>query len=75
MSTARKAHRTRKNFVARQEKRGPSAVMREGAYQENGRRFWVVMSRVGLSICSTPKKAKAEWRRLNARAWQKKVIA
>jgi hypothetical protein len=49
--------------------------MREGAYQENGRRFWVVMSRVGLSISSTPKKAKAEWRRLNARAWQKKVIA
>lgn len=73
MTTPGKSKKLRKTFVARQEKKGPVASMREGAYQYGGRRFWVVLSNVGLMMSSTPKKAKAEWRKLNARAWQKKV--
>lgn len=73
MSTPGISKKLRKTFVARQEKKGPVATMREGAYQNGGRHFWVVLSNFSFVMASTPKKAKAEWRKLNARAWQKKV--
>jgi hypothetical protein len=54
-------------------KNGPVAVLAESTYIGTKRHFWVVLSGFSVHVCHNPKEAKAAWRKINAREWQKKV--
>lgn len=64
----------KKNVRILKQKSGPVARMAESRYVGSGKHFWAVVSGFSVHVCHSPKEAKAVWRQLNAREWQKKVM-